>query len=59
MLPLVLTISAIPAASPPWYGVAGRILTTPAVHIGLRPAVHIDRNEVAAAITLQLTALVL
>jgi hypothetical protein len=58
MIAMLLAMSASPPPMP-WYGTAGRILTTPTLHLGIRPAVHVDRNEFAAGLTLQITTHVL
>jgi hypothetical protein len=46
----------MPAQSPPWYGTAGRIITTPMLHVGVRPAFFLDPDEVSIGLTVQITA---
>lgn len=57
MLALVLALSgppAPPAVTPPaWYG--GRLLSTPSLHVGLRPALFVGAGEVDVGLTLQIS----
>jgi hypothetical protein len=39
-LALAALLQPVPAPAPSWYG--GRLLTTPALHLGLRPAGYVD-----------------
>lgn len=55
-----LTLSAAPAEpasnDPPWTGRAGRVFTSSAVHVGLRPAaVASNTGEFGLGATLQIT----
>lgn len=50
VVPLVV-LEPAPAPLPVW-----RLIDRPALHVGLRPAVHLDGQEVAAGATLQVTA---
>jgi hypothetical protein len=55
-LAFLLTLSTNPPIGgppPPWFG--GRILTSSALHLGVRPAVYVDPQEVAVGMTVQLT----
>lgn len=46
-----------PAPPPPWYG--GRVLSSSTLHIGVRPALDIDKSgDVAVGVTVQITAFV-
>lgn len=51
-LSLALALSGAPAPSgpAPW-----RLVTTPSLHVGLRPAVLVTPDEVAAGVTIQVT----
>jgi len=47
-----------PGAVPPWYGApwaGGRVYTGSLWHVGIRPAVYVDRVEVAVGVTAQVT----
>jgi hypothetical protein len=54
-LSLALALQSNPAPPPPWYGTAGRFVTTPQLHAGFRPAFYADSGEVAVGFTLQLS----
>jgi hypothetical protein len=57
LIGLVLALqSPMPAQSPPWYGTAGRIITTPTLHVGIRPAFFLDPDEISIGLTVQITA---
>ena len=54
MFALLLAIQAsTPAPAPPWYG--GRLISTRALHLGIRPAIYVDRDETAVGFTVQLS----
>lgn len=55
-LVLVLQTPQMPATPPPWYGTAGRIITTPTLHVGVRPAFFANHDEIAIGATVQITA---
>lgn len=57
-LALALSLQASPApAPPPWWG--GRIVSSPVLHVGVRPAFSLDneaRLEIGVGFTVQVTA---
>ena len=54
MLPLLLALSGQPM--PPALPFAGgRVFTGPGFHVGVRPAIYVDRWETASAVTVQLS----
>ncbi len=56
MISLLVALSGPPVPSPPWYGTAGRVYTSNATHVGVRPAVFLARDETDLAVTVQVTA---
>jgi hypothetical protein len=54
VLVLALALAAVSPPSPPnWYG--GRIYTSASVHVGMRPAVLVSAEELAAGVTVQVS----
>jgi hypothetical protein len=48
-----------PDPSPPWYGRTGRVYTSPVLHVGVRPAVHLEVGEADVGLTVQVTTFAL
>jgi hypothetical protein len=52
---VALTLATAPAAPPP--PIPWRVIDRPGLHLGVRPALEVDHEELAAGVTLQLTVL--
>jgi hypothetical protein len=52
-LALAFAITTQGQSLPPWYG--GRVFTSAALHVGLRPAVLVAPDELALGFTMQVT----
>jgi hypothetical protein len=53
MLALMIALSGPPAPTAPW--IAGRILTLPHLHVGVRPALFVAPGEIDAGVTVQVS----
>jgi hypothetical protein len=59
MLGLLVALSGPPPPVPPWFGTAGRVYTSPAIHVGVRPALFVAPSELDVGLTVQVTIFVL
>jgi hypothetical protein len=61
VLALLVALQGLPPAPPPSTGwlSTGRLIDTPGVHLGIRPAIDVTREDWAFGVTVQASTLAL